>query len=241
MRMRKNRLRLVGPSFLFVLALLALAFFVGTWEKLAITHSRVYGFDPDRAGGLDAYLMHALDDSFGGFRDPVFPVAVIEIDRKETWFAPPSRRGRKRTRIVRLYASSSFTIRVRDGEGSRADGGIWDFPALDQRTAREIEPGSIAYEAMKDQPQEVREVLRDVLDGIPDPGEEIEPARLEGMMLAVRRALREDGFAWVADGVERGSWSRSGVDGAGVVKLLVGGVLIVGGVVVLRCFFPSRK
>lgn len=237
----KDNLTLISLMLLIAVSMIVLPFFIGTWEKRVFTHSRIYGLREDRAGGLEAYLMHSLDDSFGGFRDPVFPVAVVAIDREETWYAPPRKGGVSRTGIVRLHTSELFTIRIRNGEGGHADGGTWDYPALDQRTSQEIEPGSIAYEAMKDQPREMQELMRDILDGIPNPGGEIEQERRMAMILAVQRALRADGFGWVADGVDVGSWSRSGMDLVGVARLLVGAVLVLGLVYLLGRLFPSKK
>lgn len=217
---------------LIAFVLLGFALVVGSWVTEDRTHSRVYWFRTSDSGEIEAFLTHSLDDRFWGLRVERFPVAVVEIESADTMYAPPGRRGRGRTPIVRTEYDDSFTIRIRDGEEDQADGGIWDYPPLDQRVAKKIEPGSIADEALKGHSDEMRAMLADILDGITDPGDEIEASRRDALVGAVQHALREDGFAWVADGVDAGSWSRGGVDFVGILKL-VGGVVVLIGVVVV--------
>lgn len=217
-----------------LLGVVFVSFFLGSWLTEDRTHSRVYWFRTSDSGEIEAYLTHSVDDRFWGFRVEQLPVAVVEIRSKDTMYAPPGRHGRGRAPIVRTAYEDSFTIRIRDGEGDRADGGIWDFPPLDQRVAKKIEPGSIADEALKGQPDEMRAMLADILDEIPEPGDEIEASRRDALVGAVQRALREDGFGWVADGVDAGSWSRGGVDFVGVLKLVVGVVVLIGVAVVFE-------
>lgn len=216
-----------------MVALILVFLIVGTWQSRQHTHARVYWFRSDGSGAFEAYLTHSLDDKYPGMRDPQFPMAIVEIVLDEMWYDPPHKhRTRPRAGIVRVHSKESFTIRIRDGEDDRANGGIWDFPPLDQRVAKKIEPGSIADEALKGQSDEMRAMLADILDGIPNPGDEIEASRRDALVGAVQRALREDGFGWVADGVDAGSWSRKEVDFVGVLKL-VGGVVVLIGVVVV--------
>tara|TARA_R100000687_G_C6439923_1_gene160002 strand:- start:597 stop:1337 length:741 start_codon:yes stop_codon:yes gene_type:complete len=229
---------------LITVLVVSVPFLILAWQGVQTMHSRVYWFRVDAADKLEAYLTHSLDDAYPGMRDSRYPMAVVEIETDELWYAPLVGRHwmtSSSRRLVRVGVEESFTIRIRDGEDVRANGGIWDYPPLDQRVAKKIEPGSIADEALKGQPEEMRAMLADILDGIPDPREEIEATRRDALVGAVQRALREDGFGWVADGVNAGSWSRGGVDYLGVLKLVCGVIVLIGVVVVFERLIAGRK
>ncbi len=176
--------------------IISVPFLVFAWEDTQAVHTRVYWYRTDASGDLEAFVTFSLDDAYPGMRDTRYPMAVVEITTDELWYAPLAGRGKvtsSNRKLMVVATEDSFTIRIRDGEGERADGGIWDFPPLDQRVAKKIEPGSIADQALKGHSDEMRAMLADILDGIPDPGEEIEATRRDALVGAVQRALREDG------------------------------------------------
>ena len=219
-----------------IFGLLGIAFLVGTWVTEDRTHSRVYWFRTSDSGEIEAFLTHSLDDRFWGLRVERFPVAVVEIRSTDTRYEPPSRHGRTRTRrgIVRTQYDDSFTIRIRDGEEARADGGIWDYPPLDQREGRNFAPVPLAREMYPDLPEDLRTSVLRSLAGLPIPGDEIEAERRDALVRAVQRALREDGYGWVADGVDHDRWAREGIDFVGILKLVGGVVVLIGGAVVFE-------
>ncbi|MFG0247027.1 MAG: hypothetical protein ACF8MF_13340 [Phycisphaerales bacterium JB052] len=241
--MRLSR-KLIVLGWLTIVVVLVVPFLILAWEHEHRTHARVHSFHMDELGAVESYASYSLDDVYPGMRDPEYPVAVIEIETEELWYAPLARRSRitsSSRRLVRVGVEESFTIRIRDGGDGRANGGIWDFPPLDQRVAKRIEPGSIADEVLKGQPDEMRAMLADILDGIPEPGDEIEAVRRDALVQAVQRALREDGYGWVADGVDAGRWSRKGVDFVGVLKLVGCVFVLIGVVVVFERLFAGLK
>lgn len=240
--MRSAPLLFTVPNLLVAIALvvLVLPFVIGAWPTESKTHVRVYLFRSDESGSFDAYLSHSFEGEYHGMRDPQYPVAVVEIKESNTQFAPPRRGRRNHEGIVQVHSTDSFTIRLQDGENERPNGGVWDYPPLDQRTPKSIQPGSIADEALKDQPAEMRELLTDILDGIPNPGNEIESARRVPLINALQSSLRQDDFAWIADGVDKGVWSRGGVNVLGVVILVLGGAILIVVTQLLTQLFPGR-
>jgi len=212
-----------------IIGLLVLAFvpfFIGATQHDQSTHTLLLGFNEKSKLRFEAYLDHEVDGYFGGFRNPIYPMARIDITRDETWYAPPHPRRGSRNKLMKLYSSDSFEIRIMDGEESAYWNVAWDYPPVYQRQPPEILPGSMLDQGLQDLPTDIQESLRRVFTATPDPSNPIPQPRRSELIDAMQRKLIELGYQWVSDGIDRDQWTRTGPHYPGWTAL-IGSVAVI--------------
>ena len=211
---------------LILIGLAALTFWGGV-QKSDSKRVVVIGFNDSSTASVVGYLAHEADGDFDEFREPFYPVAWIDVVREETWIALPARNGTL-SNIAKVSSTDSFTVRICDGVDEQASGTVWDFPPMDQREPTTIAPGSPLDEILKEYTPEMQELMRNLLNGVPGPGEAIPKERRDALIGAMQRVLREKGDAWIADGINQGRWTRSAVNYRGWVLLAFSIIGMVG-------------